>query len=264
MIHSWAVHRSIVSGTRRDPPETCISALLTMVAILVGVASAEPPTDADRRGDPPPARQPLPTLDELLGLEKGSSVRDAATPGQSDLERALRDEEPTDDFGRAVDLMDRVASRLEQDLDTGLPTQRMQEEAIRRLDKLIADARRQRQPQRQRQSQQPRPQDQSQSQPQPASSQTSSAQGRPGNDNQGQEMDPGDRRAGSLRQVAPGGSAAWGSLPEHIRSSLMQGFSDQFSSMYQSMTEAYYRRLAEDRGRDRRPATDDRQGGGTR
>lgn len=244
---------------------------IMLVAVLQAVVAVEAwgwqtTSSAERTDAPPPARDPLPSLDELLGLAKERPGRGGSASETSDLDRQLLDQSPGDDFSQAVDLLDRVAARLERDQDTGLPTQRMQEEAIRRLDKLIADARRQRQPQRQRQNQQPRPQDQeqAQSQPQPSPSSSSSSQAQTGQENQGQEMDPGDRRSGSLRQIAPGGSAAWGSLPEHIRSSLMQGFSDQFSSMYQSMTEAYYRRLAEDQGRDRRSGPEDRPVGGPR
>jgi hypothetical protein len=41
-------------------------------------------------------------------------------------------------------------------------------------------------------------------------------------------------------------TAAWGNLPARVRDQLMQGRHDQFSSLYESMTETYYRRLAEE------------------
>jgi hypothetical protein len=40
--------------------------------------------------------------------------------------------------------------------------------------------------------------------------------------------------------------AAWGNLPERVRDSLLEGSSDYFSSLYEAMTEAYYKKIAEE------------------
>ena len=37
-------------------------------------------------------------------------------------------------------------------------------------------------------------------------------------------------------------------MPERVRAALMQGSTDRFSTLYESMTESYYRRLAEEAG----------------
>ena len=219
---------------------------------------APPAPEPPSKDQPKPPADELPSLDESLGLGSPSSHQQpAASPKDRDIDRQLRDETPADDFAQAVQLMSQVAGRLEDQRDTGIDTQRMQEEAIRRLDKLISEAKKSPQKQKQKkqqQKQQEQQQEQSQSQQQKSQQQQgkSSESKDQNQENQGQVMDPAQRRAGQLRQVSPGGTAAWGSLPEHVRSSLMQGFSDQFSSMYQSMTEAYYRKLAEDRSRDRK------------
>lgn len=55
------------------------------------------------------------------------------------------------------------------------------------------------------------------------------------------------RQDGALRAPPAGSAASWGNLPEHVRNALTQGRSDRFSSLYQQLTERYYRRLAEDR-----------------
>lgn len=230
--------------------------------------AAPPPADPAPPPSPKPPDEGLPSLDESLGLQDPTRKDAPSDPGSpTELDRQLRDEAPGDDFAQAVLLMGQVAGRLERDKDTGLATQRMQEEAMRRLDKLISDAKKQRQQQKQKQkqkqqqSQQDQPQNQQQKSQQKGQTSESQQQNQ---DNRGDVMDPAQRRGGSLRQVSPGGTAAWGSLPEHVRSSLMQGFSDQFSSMYQSMTEAYYRRLAEDRAKDRRSPSSPPATGGQR
>ncbi|MEX2213577.1 MAG: hypothetical protein WD768_05590, partial [Phycisphaeraceae bacterium] len=38
----------------------------------------------------------------------------------------------------------------------------------------------------------------------------------------------------------------WGRLPARIRSELEQGLGEKFSPLYKKLTEAYYRRLAEE------------------
>lgn len=209
-----------------------------------GPSPTPPPADPAPPDDP----DALPSLDDLLGLddEKPKSDDDSQ---QSELDRELRDEQAGDDFSQAVNLLDQVAQRLEKNSDTGLATQRMQEEAVKRLDKLISEARKQRQnrQQQKKRQQQQQQQDQPQKSQQQQQSQTQSTSNQNAQ-NQGAAPDQG-RQDGAVRQVTPGGTAAWGNLPDHVRSSLMQGFSDRFSSMYQAMTEAYYRRLAEDRSK---------------
>jgi len=109
-------------------------AWIGLASMVVAPASAQ---DAD----------PLPTLDELLGTEGGASeggdaivLPDGAGPGETELDRLLSGQEIVDEFRSAVDLMSRSAQRLSGSQDTGLTTQRMQEDVLRALDKLIADA----------------------------------------------------------------------------------------------------------------------------
>jgi hypothetical protein len=43
--------------------------------------------------------------------------------------------------------------------------------------------------------------------------------------------------------------AEWGRLPPRVRDAVRQGFRDPMSAAYRRLTQEYYRRLAEERGR---------------
>ena len=197
--------------------------------------------------DPP---KPLPSLDELLGLAEPGSQADAPTarlpeePGRAALDEKLSAEEAAEAFQQAVKLMEQTADRLDPGLDTGLVTQRLQEDAVRKLDTVIAAAMQNQQnssssssssSQQQEQQQQPNQRQQQQQQAQRNENQK-------GEPNEGQSP---SRQNGSLNSVELN-AAAWGALPARLRDALVQGSSDRFSSIYQTMTEQYYRRLAEE------------------
>ena len=200
----------------------------------VGVACAQDEAD------------PLPSLDELLGTEGVASDdgAGAALPGdtaEEELTRLLSGQEIVDEFRAAVDLMDRSARRLSAARDTGLTTQRLQEDVLRKLDKLIADAK-QRSQQNGGSSSSSSSQQQQQAQQQPR--QDTSPQAGQG-DNRGEASTPGGR-TGPLGPEQAADLAAWGALPARLRDALLQGSSDRFSATYRKLTEAYYRKLAEE------------------
>ncbi len=214
------------------------------IVMLVGVVCGALPVcaqDAD----------PLPTLDELLGTEGGASEGDeggvgdelpgGASEREAELDRLLSGQEIVDAFRTAVALMDRSARRLGESRDTGLTTQRMQEEVLRALDTLIADAQ-QRGQQSSASSSSSSSQDQQQGQQQPG--QQSSPRSASG-DNPAEAGAPG-RQDGALGPEQAADLAAWGNLPARFRDALVQGASDRFSATYRKLTEEYYRRLAED------------------
>lgn len=211
--------------------------LVVMIAFaLWGVAPA-----AAQDGDP------LPTLDELLGTEGGASeggdvVELPEDAGETELDRLLSGQEIVDEFRSAVDLMNRSAERLGSARDTGLTTQRMQEDVLRALDKLIADAQQRGQQSSSSSSSSSQQQQQQGQQQQPG--QQSSPQSSQG-DNRGEANAPG-RQDGALGPEQAADLAAWGNLPARFRDALVQGASDRFSATYRRLTEEYYRRLAED------------------
>jgi hypothetical protein len=203
-----------------------------------------------------PAEKPK-SLDDLLGIPKQSQTSDrpgdlpapANDPAQAqrELERALKGESVGEMFEEAVILMRDAASRVDQRGDVGAATQRMQEEIIARLDAVIAKA-----------QQNP---DQSSSSSQSQSGQSQEQQQNPGQRGQQQQQqqqqaqgEPQDTTgAGSQQDSAQtrgwldSAAPTWGKLPQRLRDALLQGAGDSFSSLYERMTEDYYRRLAEER-----------------
>ncbi|HEX2839604.1 MAG TPA: hypothetical protein VHN77_15915 [Phycisphaerales bacterium] len=213
---------------------------------------------------PTPAAQP--TLDDLLGITKPKPAEPTTPPAtppategnaqpgpwqpvdptRADLERKLNDPNVAEDFVQAVTLMKETSDRLTRASDVGLETQRLQQEVLLRLDKLIDEAKNQSKSKKSKsKSSSKQEQDQQQNQEQEQSSQQSKPQ-------QGNQQAAGSAQGGNvprqnaqLKAAPAGASASWGDLPPHVRDALMQGFSDSFSPTYEQMTQEYYKRLAE-------------------
>lgn len=213
--------------------------------------SAAPPDDAapasapgkehEATKKPPSDDEPLPSLDELLGLPRNEAgvggAEGSVDPAREELDRKLAPAEAAAEFERTVELMKQAASRLGESRDAGVGTQRLQDDIVKRLDQLISAAERNQQQSQSKSKQQKQQKQQSQQQRQ--QSQTNKGDTR-------SQVDPPARQDGPLAPPKPAASAAWGNLPEHVRESLIQGLGDRFSSLYQSMTESYYKRLAEE------------------
>ncbi len=223
-----------------------------LASITVTVLAVTLPAWGD---DVPPAAgasQPTkePSLDELLGLTKPAENQDAAKdeskavdPTQTQLDRDLRSAPISDQFLSAVGLMRESADRLSKAKDPGLQTQRVQDEILKKLDKLIDDAKQQSQQQQQQQSQsQQDQQDQQQQQQQSSQSQQQQQQQQSGANAQGGTV---PKRDGQRRQQSAGNMAEWGNLPARVRDALVQGSGDSFSATYERLTEEYYKRLAQ-------------------
>jgi len=190
-----------------------------------------------------PEDEPLPSLDDLLGIEDDQKPEHETGPDAADaeLDRQLAEAKPiADEFLEAVGLMRESAGRLAGQADTGVVTQRLQEDILRRLDELIDRAGQQSSSSSSSQSQQQNQQQQQQPNQQRREEQQQ---------NQGE---PSDKQEGPAGQEAELGAQAvldgarWGNLPARLREALLQGSSDSYSSLYKSMTEAYYKRLAEE------------------
>lgn len=206
-----------------------------LAALLAAAAAAQTPEKSNQ-----PEKPAIPSLDELLGLGESESPADL-DPAARELDEKLAGDSPRHRFARAVLLMDHTAQRIHDAHDTGLVTQRLQEEILRNLDALIRDAQ-----QQQQQQSSSRQQQQQQQQRQPDQQQQRNDQ------NQGENQDersPPARQDGPLNPEVAGAGAQWGFLPERVRDSLRQGSTDAFSSIYRSITEAYYRRIAEEASR---------------
>ena len=226
---------------------------MSLVVFISAHAQDSPPETPPE--DPPPVTEettedPPSTLDDLLGIDPGNNDGgDGDTADERDqrrLDSGLEGAKAADAFVEAINDMDIVARRLLESSDTGIGTQRIQQSVIDRLDVLIQSAQRQ-QNQQSSQSQSPQDDQRSQSQQSPPSQgqQDSTQQGngqQPGNPSEpppGQEMD-------SIPMIIDESRVEWGNLPSRVRSIINQGLKDRISSLYQQMTEEYYRRLAED------------------
>ncbi len=232
------------------------------VWVGVGAAGAEPEVVPPA---PVPAPVPAPgvtptSLDEALGLSKpvpgpggapagGPAGKGQVEPGREKLDALLKQEQAEDDeFKQALGLMRQSAGRLRDAGDTSLATQRVQQEAIDKLDQLIAKAKKQQQ--KQKSSSSSGSQGEQQKEQQRGASEPKQAEGSQG-ERGGQDRDSPEnaeapsKRDVSMRPALESARAAWGNLPERLRQSLLQGAGDTFSKEYQRLTEEYYKRLGE-------------------
>jgi hypothetical protein len=225
--------------------------LIALASVARGQSTAE--AQAATKG--------LPSLDSMLGLEAPGTKPAPVGPGGLELRDVVRqrldrlleaDRSEEDDFTKAVALMEQSSERLGGPAgealtlgDVGESTQRLQEEAVRKLDLLIAKARKKNQSQCDSQCQdgsQGKQEQQQQAQPQQA--QASQQEQRASGREQAQAQLPA-ARSPELRPSLEQARAAWGNLPERVRASLLQGAGDRFSREYQRLTEQYYQRLGE-------------------
>lgn len=209
-------------------------------------ADPAPQTDPEKTGEPK-KDAPVPSLDELLGLPEAGAKDETAKPAEDITQKRLDeqlDQEPNiaDEFQVALKEMRETADRLEYSLDTGTVTQRLQASVIRRLEELIeASQQQQSSSSSSSQSQQQQP-----NQPQQQQSQANN----PSGSNTQERLPPGGSE-GELRDTLDTARAAWGALPERVRDALQQGSGDYFSRLYESLTESYYKRLAEEGSENR-------------
>jgi hypothetical protein len=226
----------------------------------------------------PPAKQapadaPPPSLDEALGMGNG----ERADQPPSAIEESLSGAKPRDILQSALDDMARSAELLDS-REAGLPTRRAQQSVVRKLDELIATARRMQQQQQQQQqqagqsggAQQRRSRQGGQQQDGQSGEEPGQDEPRPGSDDQSRRR-AGDRdgagrpqgqRTDSGAQEPPEAvdptdemaqfdesRAEWGRLPPRVREAVRQGLRDPMSAAYRRLTQDYYRRLAEEQRR---------------
>jgi len=228
--------------------------LSVVLASLVGIAAPGLAQESE-----PPPEEDLPSLDELLGIEEeegegeeadedaGAPEVEAGDPAEAELERRLSAEQAAEQFEQALQLMQDVAGRLEASRDTGIQTQRLQEDIIRRLDMLIRMS--EQQQQQSSSSSGSSQQGQQQQAQDPGQQQAQQQQGQ--REQQGQQQAPAGGGADVPLQegqlaAQPAAGASWGNLPERVRDAVVQSQNEKFSAMYRALTEAYYRRLAEE------------------
>jgi hypothetical protein len=248
-----------------------VSVSITILSVAMVLGQASPPST-------PPAKQapadaPPPSLDEALGIGNG----ERADQPPSAIEESLSGAKPRDILQSALDDMARSAELLDS-REAGLPTRRAQQSVVRKLDELIATARRMQQQQQQQQqqagqsggAQQRRSRQGGQQQDGQSGEEPGQDEPRPGSDDQSRRR-AGDRdgagrpqgqRTDSGAQEPPEAvdptdemaqfdesRAEWGRLPPRVREAVRQGLRDPMSAAYRRLTQDYYRRLAEEQRR---------------
>jgi len=227
---------------------------------------------------PAPARKDEPrSLDDLLGVPKsgagaqgeGDAAAGAATESAEDaarreqqkrLERSLNEASMQDLVQRMVEGMKSASDRLTDAKDPGLGTQRIQEEVVKTLDRLLEEAQKQqgkksssskkKQQQKQGgkdQKQDPSEQNGQQQKPRPSrqSGETSKPSGDPQESSSDAQRDDSVAEGQELSETR----IEWGQLPERVRELVLQGRRDRVSTIYERLTREYYRRLAEEASR---------------
>ena len=139
---------------------------------------------------------------------------------------------------------------------TGLGTQRLQQRIVDRLQALIDAAARQQQQQsssssssssqqqQQQQQQEPGKRSDQQSQQQQQQQQNGDQRSEDGTD--GSSVQPPPPEGAELGGALEGSGVEWGNLPPRMRDLVTQGLRDRVSEVYRSLTEAYYKRMAEE------------------
>ena len=255
--------KALMSGpVNLAAPRIFVGGLAVMISASAFAVQDAPPAPAEPAIDPPVVEEPdapsdPPSLDDLLEIEgesdSGAAEAAAEAERQRSLDSALAEKEPDQAFRAAVTEMLQSVDRLRDQQATGLGTQRLQERIVDRLQVLIDSAKKQQQQQQQQQqsssssSQQQDPGRRSEGEPQDQQqqqgSQRNEGEGQDGTSNQPPAPDSAD-----LEGVLDESRIEWGGLPPRVRDLITQGMRDQVSQLYRSLTEAYYRRMAEEAG----------------
>ena len=211
--------------------------------------------------DAPPAKDAPKSLDDLLGVPQGESgggsAEDAARREQEKrLEKSLDESSMSDLVQRALDGMKTASERLTDAKDAGLGTQRVQEDVVKTLDRLLQEAQRRqskssssskssgKRDHKQDPSEQNGQQQKQQQKKPTKSSQTSSSNDSNDDSREGTRDD-----AIAQTQELNESRIEWGRLPERVRELVLQGRRDRVSTIYERLTREYYRRLAEEASR---------------
>jgi hypothetical protein len=247
-----------MTGIERIERTCALAFLAASLSLIARARAADPPSEpaaeetAKEVVKEPAKDSPAtpPTIDELLGIggEKPETAADEpVSESEDELQRRLDEENLGNAFTQAIGKMVLSADRLDERFDTGLETQRIQEDILSQLDQLIEMAKNA-----------PCKGGSSSSSSSSASSKSGSKQAsRPGKrsesqrapkggDNQGREGDPPPMREGELNPVLDKSRSEWGALPARVRDQFLQGRREKFSSLYDQLTKEYYRRLAEE------------------
>ena len=245
---------------------------------------AQSPAQKPETVPPPPPTKPAESgksLDDLLGIPSSKRPGDKpASPGDNGaakpdddpaareakerLQRGLDEKELDSLLHQALAGMRTSAEQLADRTETGLATQRVQADVVAKLDQLIEEAKRRSKNSQSKSSSGSSGSQSGQKQQQPGSAQKQGEQdgNKPGESktrtgSQKNKAGEGNREGDGPAPVDPDkdqaamdeSQAEWGALPERVRDLIRQGSRDRIASLYQRLTQEYYRRMAEDASR---------------
>tara|TARA_Y100000589_G_scaffold269483_2_gene261503 strand:+ start:795 stop:1541 length:747 start_codon:yes stop_codon:yes gene_type:complete len=212
------------------------------------------PTQSERSSEKDPPR----SLDELLGIDEGPEEGESPLENRDRkrLDDRLQEREIGSDLESAIEDMDIAADMISVDGNFGLDLQRLQKSIIDRLDAVIEEAKRRQQQQQSSGSSSSSDSTSEQSTNDPPSNTSGQQQeGDEGSSGTGAETDgsaSGQPQAVNIVQSGSEGvlfeesDVEWGRLPDRVREVIRQGMRESISRRYKALTEAYYRRLAEE------------------
>ena len=236
-------------------------------------SSSTTKTDVPRSNDRGDTSKSAKSLDELLGVPNAPSASEgqssASAIDAAEREQAKRLQRSLDEASlqylvqKALEGMRSASSRLTDQSDAGLGTQRIQEDVVKSLERLLEEAQKQQKKQQgsrsssssasrsQQQRKSGEPQDPSERNGQQRQPERSRAQGQQKSSSSASgdvEAEVGTR---DTDEAAVGGELSesrveWGQLPERVRELVLQGRRDRVSTIYERLTREYYRRLAEE------------------
>jgi len=265
-----AEKHNIQTASRCTPRLGLASAVFCCCAVLLfclAASASEPTLDDLLDLEPTPAQtQPQPAEATEPGSAEAGPAEGAeggdTTDEADELARKIKEmrektaadyKEAANALEEAVQQMDDVSKRLAEAHDPSLPTQRIQEDIIRKLDQMIAAAKQQQQQQSSSSSSSSSSSNsdsQAQQQAQQSSGSSSGSSSQP-NGNQAHQggVSPGSvSKIGDTQKPLEELKREWGQLPPRLRDELSEGLGERFSPVYRQLTEAYYRRLAEEAG----------------
>ena len=251
--------------TRRYPPCMRLPGHLFLAALLA--VSARAIATPDDPPSPPPAVKPAAatppapkSLDDLLGVPQsgtgeGSADDAAKREQQKRLERSLDEASMEDLVHKAIAGMKDASDRLSDAKDPGLGTQRIQEDVVKTLDRLLEEA----QKRQGKKSSSSKKSSSKKDQKQDPSEQNGQQQKQRPQSKPGSTPKSGDNTDAAHDGTREDGVAAtqelsesrieWGQLPERVRELVLQGRRDRVSTIYERLTREYFRRLAEEASR---------------
>lgn len=274
MMHRYSLPMRVRRPLLRPVLVACSAAMLAVAAPVMSSAVVsslvdsrpwpDPPKDAPTTEKKPDPKDAPRSLDDLLGVPeadaKPQSAEDAARREQEKrLEKSLDEASMQGLVQQAVDGMKSAADRLMDAKDAGLGTQRIQEEVVRTLDRLLEEAKRQQQKQKSSRSSQGKkskdqksqdPSEQNGQNSKPSQQQRSASASKP-SDGDASDAEKSEKRGDEVAdaQELEESRIEWGRLPERVRELVLQGRRDRVSTIYERLTREYYKRLAEEASR---------------